>query len=98
MPSAQHRSFPRCPCWCSFLDAAELEDSGLKGPLRTLREASLFTAYNAVMGVEALRRGAGATPGTRDTPADLCDVDLQARGSPQQGFRPGFVTETEPSA
>jgi hypothetical protein len=63
--------------WCRFLDAAELEDAGLKGPLRTLCEASLFTAYNAVMGMEALRQGAGATPGTRDTPAELCDVDLQ---------------------
>lgn len=67
-----------------FLDAAELEDSGLKGPLRTLREASLFTAYNAVMGVEALRKGAGATPGTRDTPQELTDVDLQVPLLPPQ--------------
>jgi digalactosyldiacylglycerol synthase len=73
-----------------FLDAAELEDAGLKGPLRTLREASLFTAYNAVMGVEALRQGAGATPGTRDTPAELCDVDLQARAEREKAAKQGW--------
>lgn len=69
---------------CRFLDAAELDDAGLKGPLRTLREATLFTAYNAVMGVETLRKGAGATPGTRDTPQELTDVDVQVGCGIQQ--------------
>ncbi len=62
-----------------FLDAAELVDAGVNGPLTRLREATLFSLYNATMGVEWLRRRAGAQPGTRDPPHELTDVDAEVR-------------------
>ena len=74
------------PCACGrFLDAAELLDAGVRGPLTRLREAALFGVYNAWMGVEGLRRTAGATPGTRDTPGELTDVDVHVRGPAYDG-------------
>jgi hypothetical protein len=62
---------------CSFLDAAELVDAGVNGPLTRLREATLFGMYNASMRFEWLRKSAGAQPFTRDRPAQLTDVDAE---------------------
>lgn len=62
-----------------FLDAAELVDAGVNGPLTRLREATLFGMYNASMRFEWLRKSAGAQPFTRDRPAQLTDVDAEVK-------------------
>lgn len=78
---AGDRALPHCIR--RFLDAAELLDAGLKGPLTRVREATLFGLYNATMGVEWLRQRAGAQPGTRDLPAQLTDVDADVNSLPR---------------